>query len=150
MNFKILSIGKFSKDCQYKKIFEQFKKRIKKKVNLIEIKSCNLKRNKKIEFEKIKILEKLNKSDHVIVLDRSGEDMTSNEFANFFSKKMLNGCKQITFVIGGADGIDNELIESFRCFSFGNKTWPHLFTRLMLIEQIYRSFSIIDNHPYHK
>lgn len=150
MNLKILSIGRFSSNCPYRKIFDEYKKRIKFDIKLIEIKSLNLSVKKKLAFEKNQICKNLNNHADTIVLDKDGSKISSEGLSNFFKKRMLEGCKEVIFIIGGSNGIDRSLKNSYQSFSFGEPTWPHMFVRLMLIEQIYRSMSIIQNHPYHK
>ena len=150
MNFKILSIGRFTSNCPYKKIFDDYKKRIKFDVKLIEIKSLNLSIKKRLDFEKKQIIKNINSFSEIIILDREGKKFSSKYFSDFFKKKMIDGCKEIIFIIGGPNGLDKNLKKSYQSYSFGELTWPHILVRLMLIEQIYRSFSIIQNHPYHK
>lgn len=150
MNLKILSIGRFTSNCPYKKIFDDYKKRIKFDVKLIEIKSLNLSIKKRLDFEKKQIIKNLNSFSEIIILDREGEKISSKYFSDFFKKKMIDGCKEIIFIIGGPNGIDKNLKKSYQSYSFGELTWPHILVRLMLVEQIYRSLSIIQNHPYHK
>ena len=150
MNFRIISIGKFGKDCPYLSIFERYKKMISSKIEFIEIKNINLDKEKKIEFEKFQILKNIKNKHEVILLDRDGENISSEDLSSFFKKKRMERCKEMTFVIGGAYGFDKKIIESFKSFSFGKQTWPHLLIRVMLIEQIYRALSLINSHPYHK
>ncbi len=150
MIINILSLGKFKVNQKYKSIFEYYRKRIKFKTILIELKTY--KTNKKKTLEKQEILKFLKNEDHnnVFVLDRSGENFSSLKFADILKNKINSGCKKLNFIIGSEDGLDDFFKDSFLTISFGNQTWPHLLIRVMLIEQIYRGLEIIKNSQYHK
>ena len=150
MIIDILSLGKFKVNQNYKNLFEYYRKRIKFKTVLIELKTY--KNNKKKALEKLEILKYLKKQDHnnVVVLDAGGENFSSLKFADVLKKKINSGCKRLNFIIGSEEGLDNFFKDSFFTLSFGNQTWPHLLVRVMLIEQIYRGLEIIKNSRYHK
>jgi 23S rRNA (pseudouridine1915-N3)-methyltransferase len=150
MIIKILSLGKFKVNQKFKSIFEYYQKRIKFKTVLIELKTYE--NNKKKELEKLEILKFLKNQDHknVFVLDKSGENFSSLEFADLLNNKINSGCKKLNFIIGSDQGLDSFFKDSFLTISFGNQTWPHLLIRVMLIEQIYRGLEIIKNSRYHK
>ena len=150
MIINILSLGKFKVNQKYKSIFEYYRKRIKFKTILIELKTY--KTNKKKTLEKQEILKFLKNEDHnnVFVLDRSGENFSSLKFADILKNKINSGCKKLNFIIGSENGLDEFFKDSFLTISFGNQTWPHLLIRVMLIEQIYRGLEIIKNSQYHK
>ncbi len=150
MIINILSLGKFKVNQKFKSIFEYYQKRIKLKTVLIELKTY--KNNKKKELEKLEILKFLKNQDHnsVFVLDKSGENFSSLEFADLLNNKINSGCKKLNFIIGSDEGLDSFFKNSFLTISFGNQTWPHLLIRVMLIEQIYRGLEIIKNSRYHK
>ena len=88
--------------------------------------------------------------DKVLLLDKDGKMLSSKDFSVFLKKKMKERTKRICFLIGSDLGLDISLKKSFHTISLGRKTWPHLMVRIMLVEQIYRSFEIIKNSPYHK
>ena len=150
MIINILSLGKFKVNQKFKSIFEYYQKRIKLKTVLIELKTY--KNNKKKELEKLEILKFLKNQDHnnVFVLDKSGGNFSSLEFADLLNNKINSGCKKLNFIIGSDEGLDSFFKDSFLTISFGNQTWPHLLIRVMLIEQIYRGLEIIKNSRYHK
>tara|TARA_B100000989_G_C19524786_1_gene466161 strand:- start:927 stop:1379 length:453 start_codon:yes stop_codon:yes gene_type:complete len=150
MEFKILAVGHFSSSTPFKNLFENYKKRIREKVSLIEIKNLNYDIKKKLSEEKKIILDYFESNSEIIILDRAGKDMSSAEMAIFFKKKTLSGFKKLIFVIGGSEGLHPSFKKHKFIFSFGKQTWPHLMLRVMLIEQIYRATSINRNHPYHK
>jgi 23S rRNA (pseudouridine1915-N3)-methyltransferase len=85
-----------------------------------------------------------------IVLDERGVMMSSLAFAEQI-RRWRDDNRDITFLIGGAGGIDSELRDSADIvLSFGQATWPHMLARGMLVEQIYRSQEILAGHPYHR
>ena len=92
-------------------------------------------------------LKELEKKPGVIVaLDERGKSLGSAEFC-----KQLYAWENVTFVIGGADGLDEEIRKKADfLLSFGKQTWPHMLVRVMLLEQIYRAQQIASGHPYHR
>ena len=85
-----------------------------------------------------------------IALDPAGVEMDSHQFAKYISNN-LERTKHITFVIGGAYGLDKTLLDSLNStLSLSKLTLPHLLAKLVLLEQIYRAQTIIQGHPYHK
>jgi 23S rRNA (pseudouridine1915-N3)-methyltransferase len=86
-----------------------------------------------------------------IVLDERGRGLTSPEFAKLIEQQAHSGCRSLNFLIGGPDGHAAETrTKAFKTLSFGPMTFPHRLLRVMLFEQIYRSVTIIVNHPYHR
>jgi len=99
-----------------------------------------------------KLLErKIETRSYLVVLDEEGKEFTSKGFAGFFEEMMNRGCSAVTFVGGGHMGIPAVLLS--RCdlaLSLSRFTLPHELARIVLLEQIYRSFSIIRGLPYHR
>lgn len=86
-----------------------------------------------------------------IALDAAGRDITSEEFAALIGRWRDGGTATLAFYIGGPDGLAPELKARADCrLAFGRMTWPHRLVRIMLLEQIYRSVTILVNHPYHR
>ncbi|MDX2225909.1 MAG: 23S rRNA (pseudouridine(1915)-N(3))-methyltransferase RlmH [Verrucomicrobiae bacterium] len=86
-----------------------------------------------------------------IVLDRGGTPLSSPQFAALIGEVSGQGRSHFTFLIGGSHGLDAGLISSAdRSLSFGPMTYPHMLMRVILLEQLYRSFKIIRGEPYHK
>lgn len=86
-----------------------------------------------------------------IVLDERGKALASTEFAKLIEQQAQSGCRNLNFLIGGPDGhAADTRIRAFKTLSFGPMTFPHRLLRVMLLEQIYRSVTIIVNHPYHR
>ena len=93
----------------------------------------------------------LPQSAHVIALDERGPSLSSEAFAARIAKLAGQGTSDLAFLIGGADGHDpNSRKKANELISFGAMTWPHRLVRIMLLEQIYRSVTILVNHPYHR
>lgn len=87
----------------------------------------------------------------VIVLDERGENMKSTDLAAKISAWQLNGCSELCFLIGGADGhLQSTRDKADLLLSFGKLTLPHMLMRAVLSEQIYRVQTIIAGHPYHR
>jgi 23S rRNA (pseudouridine1915-N3)-methyltransferase len=87
----------------------------------------------------------------VVMLDETGEDMTSRALADRLARWRDDGVREVRFMIGAADGFTDADRAGADCLlSFGRATWPHLLARAMLAEQLYRATSILANHPYHR
>lgn len=98
-----------------------------------------------------KIVEKIKKGAYLVVLDERGQSLSSPEFSALLQKQMEDGQREVQFIIGGADGLGNEIRNSAdKLISFGKQTWPHMLVRVMLMEQLYRAEQISKGHPYHR
>ena len=87
----------------------------------------------------------------LVALDATGEDLTSEAFAERLGRWRDAGTPILAFVIGGADGLDPTLLRRADLIvAFGRMTWPHLLARVMLAEQLYRAATILSGHPYHR
>lgn len=98
-----------------------------------------------------KILRKhIQREDILVAMDACGVQMTSEKFAQMFGKNIDNA-KTMTFIIGGAHGLDQTILdEANLVLSLSHMTMPHLLAKLVLVEQIYRAETIMLGHPYHK
>ena len=142
---KIVCVGKI-KEKYLRDAISDYEKRISKyhKINIIEVEDFNMKE------ESIRILKNIKKDDFVITLEINGNVISSVEFANKIDKLFITN-SNITFVIGGSDGIDDIVKErSNYSLSFSTLTFPHQLFRVILLEQIYRCFKILNNETYHK
>ena len=158
MTIKIYCVGKI-KDF-YKAGVDEYLKRLSSyaKVEIIEVKDESIadKPSTK-EIEKAKntecerILKLIKSNEYLIGLDLNKKEMDSVEFAKYIENKInLNGAC-ICFVIGGSYGLSDELKKRLNdSFSFSKMTFPHQLARLILLEQIYRAFKILNNETYHK
>ena len=87
----------------------------------------------------------------IIVLDQHGSDWSSEKLAGHIGRWRDDGIQDVAFLIGGPDGHGAGLLETAALkISFGQMTWPHRLVRIMLAEQLYRSVTILLNHPYHR
>lgn len=142
---KIICVGKLKEKYLVMGV-EDYLTRIKKyhKINLIELNDSN------INSEGDEILRYLDKKDFIVSMDINGNNLSSLEFADFIDKTFIKN-SNITFIIGGSDGIREDIknMSNYR-LSFSKMTFPHGLFRLVLTEQIYRSFKILNNESYHK
>lgn len=98
-----------------------------------------------------RILDALKPRSHVVALDRGGRAMSSEELAEEFQRVAIGGISQLTFVIGGSLGLDPRVLQrADLVLSFSKFTFPHQLMRLILLEQIYRAFTIVNGERYHK
>ncbi|WP_323014726.1 23S rRNA (pseudouridine(1915)-N(3))-methyltransferase RlmH [Devosia sp.] len=87
----------------------------------------------------------------LVALDERGKSMGSEAFARQLEKWRYTGRPAVSFIIGGADGIDPDLVRSADlALSFSPMVWPHQLVRIMLAEQLYRAVTILSGHPYHR
>ena len=94
------------------------------------------------------ILSKITDKDFVVTLEINGKELDSINLSSFIDK---NISRNITFVIGGSNGLSDDVLKrSDYSLSFSKLTFPHQLFRILLLEQIYRSFKIINNESYHK
>ena len=101
--------------------------------------------------ENAKLLSKIKPSDFVVLLDLGKEQPDSVELSSRLEKWMRDGGSSITFVIGGSLGLSNEMRKRGNAsLTLSKLTFTHQMTRVILLEQIYRSFKILRNEPYHK
>ncbi|MFZ4540284.1 MAG: 23S rRNA (pseudouridine(1915)-N(3))-methyltransferase RlmH [Rickettsiales bacterium] len=92
----------------------------------------------------------LTPQSRLFVMDSTGTSLSSPEFARLIQDAQGASIKHTVFAIGGQDGLDPSLIKSaHRCIAFGAATWPHQLLRAMLMEQLYRAYTITIGHPYH-
>ena len=86
-----------------------------------------------------------------ILLDKSGKEISSIQLSKLINDWKNQGNNSISFLIGGSEGFDDKIMKNIDySLSLGKMTWPHLMARTMLLEQIYRSETILSNHPYHR
>lgn len=142
---KIICVGKV-KEKYLQDAIRDYLKRLSKyhKVSIIELEDSN------IEEESNKILKNINIKDYVVTLDIEGNQISSVELADKIDKQFITN-SIITFVIGGSYGLDKKVKErSNYSLSFSKLTFPHQLFRVILLEQVYRCFKILNNETYHK
>ena len=142
---KIICVGKV-KEKFYRDAIDEYMMRISKyhKVIIEEVVDSNL------DKEKDLILRHVNKRDYIITLEIEGNQLSSLELSNFLDKTMIIN-SNITFIIGGSYGLHDDIknMADYK-LSFSKLTFPHQLFRVILLEQIYRSFKILNNESYHK
>ena len=159
MKLKIICVGKL-KEKFYTAAVNEFAKRISRFAEpvIIEVpdesvpeksSAADIERIKRIEATRI--LEKISPGETLIALDIAGKQLSSVELSEKIQDYMLAGKSRLVFVIGGSSGLSDEVLKhaDFR-LSFSKMTFSHQIFRIMLLEQLYRSFKIINNEPYHK
>ncbi|MCZ0717384.1 23S rRNA (pseudouridine(1915)-N(3))-methyltransferase RlmH [Aerococcus kribbianus] len=159
MRVKIIAVGKL-KEKYLKQGIAEYAKRLGKycKFEVIEVKdeatpdSASDKEEEQIKIkEGQRILDKIAPNDYVYVLAIKGKMLSSEELAESMSQSLIYGHSNLVFVIGGSLGTSHELEQrADQLISFGKLTFPHQLMRLVLSEQIYRSFRIQNGHAYHK
>ena len=148
---KIICVGKI-KEQYLKDAIDEYMKRLSKytKIEIIELPDMNYDLKKTLEMEKDNIIKYIKNTDYNILLDLNGKELNSIEFASNLDK-IRNNNSNINFIIGGSYGVHNDIknIVNER-ISFSKLTFPHQLFRVILLEQIYRSFKILNNEEYHK
>ncbi len=143
---KIICVGKI-KEKYLSDLINDYKLRISKyhKIDIIELKDND------INTESNEILKVLNSKDYNIYMDIKGEKLNSIELSSLINDVFLNGYGNISFIIGGSNGVNDE-VKRFvnKRISISDMTFPHGLFRGILLEQIYRSFKILNNESYHK
>lgn len=146
---KIICVGKLKEKYLIEAI-KEYKKRLSKytKLEIIELPDYNYDQVKtKIEEGK-NILSKISEKDYVVTLEINGKELDSICLSSFIDS---NISKNITFIIGGSNGLSDEVLKRANySLSFSKLTFPHQLFRVLLLEQIYRSFKIMNNESYHK
>jgi 23S rRNA (pseudouridine1915-N3)-methyltransferase len=95
-------------------------------------------------------IEKSRTSPFLILLDSRGKQLSSEELASFIEKHQSQGTQRLFFAVGGADGFTSEIRKRAQFeLSLGKMTFPHELARVILLEQLYRAFTILKGHPYH-
>ncbi len=148
---KIICVGKI-KEKYLVDAVNEYKKRLSKytKLDIIELPDVDFDIKKTLEVERDSILKNIKLSDYNILLDINGKEYTSIEFANNIDKiRQINS--NINFIIGGSNGVHDDIRKIMNDrISFSKLTFPHQLFRVILLEQIYRSFKILNNEEYHK
>ena len=148
---KLICVGKIKEKYLEDAICE-YKKRISKYTNIqiIEVADASFDIKKSLVVEYNNIMKVYNKSDYNILLDINGFELDSLSFAKKINDTLISN-SNITFIIGGSNGVLDELKKEVNYrLSFSRLTFPHQLFRVVLLEQIYRSFKISNNEEYHK
>jgi 23S rRNA (pseudouridine1915-N3)-methyltransferase len=143
MKITVLAIGKAKGEIEA--LCKEYAKRIKLPFTVRELSGATNK------AEGNAILSAMPAKAYLVLMDERGEDLSSRELARKMEGWQEQGTQELIFAIGGAEGASEELkARADFILGLGQKTWPHMLARLMLIEQIYRALTIIEGHPYHR
>lgn len=149
---KIITVGKI-KEKYLKEAIDEYTKRLSKynNINIIEVKDEGLVETEKAKnIEGEKIIQHISPKDFVITMEIEGKMYDSPSFANLINEIMIEN-SNLTFIIGGSYGLSEKVKErSNMAISFSKMTFPHQVFRVLLLEQIYRSYKINNNESYHK
>ena len=150
---KIIAVGKI-KDKNLKQLIDDYLFKIQKyhNIEIVELKDEEITsdENAVLKIEADRILNKIKDDEYVILLDLHGKSIDSITLANKLDKLFISHPK-ITFVIGGSLGLADSLRQrSNEAIKLSDLTFLHQMTRLIILEQIYRSFKILHNEKYHK
>ena len=155
MEIKLIAIGKTDR-TELEQLINSYQKRLIHYVRfsfeiIPDIKnSKNLSEKLQKEEEGKLILSKLSNSDRLILLDENGKEMNSVGFSEFLQKQMNSGLKRLVLVIGGPYGFSDAVYKKASGkLALSKMTFSHQMVRLFIIEQLYRSFTILKNEPYH-
>ena len=103
-----------------------------------------------VQKESALLKKKIKEHDFVVALDKEGINLDTEKLKSNF-ENWIASSKDVTFVIGGPDGLSNELTEESNfCWSLSQLTFPHAVVPILVLEQIYRAWSMTQNHPYHR
>ncbi|MDA9025879.1 23S rRNA (pseudouridine(1915)-N(3))-methyltransferase RlmH [Flavobacteriaceae bacterium] len=155
MEIKLIGIGKTDK-TELDQLIKSYQNRLMHYVRFsFEIipdlkNSKNLSKRLQKEEEGKLILSKISNSDRLILLDENGQEMNSVGFSDFLQKQMNSGLKRLVLVIGGPYGFSEDVYKKASSkLALSKMTFSHQMVRLFIIEQLYRSFTILKNEPYH-
>lgn len=155
MKIQLWSIGK-PHDKELKAAIEQFTQRCNNYFNVdwnIIAGPKNAGAMSEAELKKKEaeiILGMLDKSDYLVALDERGKQLSSEGLADFINSRANESVRRLIFLIGGAYGIDESVLKAAQLkWSLSSLTFPHQLVRLILAEQLYRSFTILRNEKYH-
>lgn len=159
MKVSIVCVGKV-KESFYRQAVEEYAKRLSRycKFEVIEVadektpdKASEALENQIKEKEADRLLEKIKEDAYVFTLEIKGRKFTSEGFAEMIRKTTVSGKSHLVFVIGGSLGLHEKVLKrSDQAISFSDMTFPHQLMRVILSEQIYRAYRILNGEPYHK
>lgn len=159
MKITIVTVGKL-KENYLKDAIAEYRKRLSKycKLEIVEVADEKTPDNASETVEEMirdkeaeRILKHIKPDTYVITLEIEGKQLTSEQLADKIESLGVQGRSHITFIIGGSIGLGKEVLEkSDYVLSFSKMTFPHQLMRVILLEQVYRSYRIISGEPYHK
>jgi 23S rRNA (pseudouridine1915-N3)-methyltransferase len=155
MKITLLTIGK-TEDSYLKDGIDKYLSRLKHYIKFEIVEIPELKNTKALsqEQQKVKEAELIFKNtattDHIVLLDERGQELTSVQFSAMLNKKMIASVQNLVFVIGGPYGFDDSVYKRANDkLSLSRMTFSHQMVRLFFVEQVYRAFTILKGEPYH-
>ena len=152
MKITLITVGKI-KEKYLKDAIAEYSKRLSRycKLEIIEVADEKTPDNASEIVEGERILKYVKDDAYVITLEINGKMLTSEELSEKIDTLGVQGTSHIIFIIGGSIGLGNAVLKrSDYALSFSKMTFPHQLMRVILLEQIYRSYRIINGEPYHK
>lgn len=152
MQFNIISVGK-CRDKAINSLCAEYTKRLSiyGKSSLVELAHGKGSVGEVKSKEADSILAKIKPNSFVIALDERGKSLPTRDFAKLIEQKSVTGFSSFDIIIGGAEGLDDRIRNrADLILSFSELTFPHMLVRVILLEQLYRVMSLINNHPYHR
>lgn len=152
MHITLAAIGKAKQNTPYSQLFEEYARRLPWAISVRELEEKKpLPTEQRKEREAALLLEACADAQRIVALDERGKDLTSSAFARTLGEWQQGGDSRIAFIIGGQDGLHENIRQrADLLLSFGRLTWPHMLVRPLLAEQLYRAYTILTNHPYHR
>ena len=151
MHITLLTAGKIRGQLE-EPLLNQYIRQCGWSINIREIQAPKYLSGTDLQNAEAKLFEPLlQQSERIIALDERGKNMKSLAFANLLGAWRDDGIRKLTLIIGGADGLSSDIRHTANLvLSFGTLTWPHRLVRVMAAEQLYRAWSILNHHPYHR
>jgi 23S rRNA (pseudouridine1915-N3)-methyltransferase len=155
MKITLLTIGK-TEDAYLKEGIDKYLKRLKHYIKFEITELPELRNTKALSQDQQKakeaelLFKNLSNTDHVVLLDENGVELSSQKFADMLNKKMIASVQNLVFIIGGPYGFDESIYQrANEKLSLSRMTFSHQMVRLFFAEQVYRAFTILKGEPYH-
>lgn len=155
MKITLLCVGK-TDDSYLQEGISKYASRLKHYIKFSIVEIPDLKNTKNLSFEQQKnkeaelIMKQISATDYVVLLDDKGKEYTSKAFSEFLNQGMIKSIGSMVFIIGGPYGFDEQIYQRADMkLSLSKMTFSHQMVRLFFTEQLYRSFTILRNEPYH-
>ena len=155
MKIRLLAVGQ-KMPTWVQQTFAEYNGRlpVKQQIELVEIapihRSKSISTDKARQMEAQSILDSVKNNEKIVLLDEKGKMISTRNLSESISQWQMNG-DDIAIIIGGADGVDKSIKkQAHNTWSLSALTFPHPLVRVILMEQIYRSYSLLANHPYHR
>ena len=156
MQIKFLWVGK-TKNASMRSLVSDYQGRIQHLVPCEVIETRDLAKRRSLRTAELiadegaELARFVPASGHMVALDETGRQFTSEEFARWLGSEQNTGFRALTFVIGGPEGLSPVISErAHLILSMGKMTWTHEMCRVLLLEQVYRALCIMRNIPYHR